>query len=226
MPEWQGFYSTSQVSRLARIPRSTLYEWKDREIIAPSVTVLNEHGDVVDLGYSYADLTIIKIMRALREDRLDLKSVHVALRHLFERLGPPSQGWADAHVYIVENKVYAEKPDEWDVTAATQFGQKAERRLFGEMFEELHELEEPGAILIPKPFRPFVQINPAIMGGEPVVRKTRIPTFILATLRKRGRSLAELAKLYRPISKDVIEKAIEYEEFLDSAIAEAGATAA
>jgi uncharacterized protein (DUF433 family) len=190
------------------------------------VTVLNEHGDVVDLGYSYADLTIIKIMRALREDRLDLKSVHVALRHLFERLGPPSQGWADAHVYIVENKVYAEKPDEWDVTAATQFGQKAERRLFGEMFEELHELEEPGAILIPKPFRPFVQINPAIMGGEPVVRKTRIPTFILATLRKRGRSLAELAKLYRPISKDVIEKAIEYEEFLDSAIAEAGATAA
>ena len=226
MREWQGFYSTSQVSRLARIPRSTLYEWKDRGIIAPGVTVLNEYGDVVDLGYSYADLTIIKIMRALREDRLDLKSVHVALRHLFERLGPPSQGWVEAHVYIVENKVYAEKPDAWDVTTATQFGQKAERRLFGDMFEELHELEEPGAILLPKPFRPFVQINPAIMGGEPVVRKTRIPTFILATLRKRGKSLAELAKLYRPISKDVIEKAIEYEEFLDSAIVEAGSPAA
>jgi len=226
MCEWQGFYPTSQVSRLARIPRSTLYEWRERGIIAPSVTVLNEHDDVVDLGYSYADLTIIKIMRALREDRLDLKSVHIALRHLFERLGPPSQGWANAHVYIIGNKVYAEKPDEWDVTAATQFGQKAERRLFGEMFEELRELEEPGAILIPKPFRPFVQINPAIMGGEPVVRKTRVPTFILATLRKRGKSLAELAELYRPIAKDVIAKAIEYERFLDSAMAQAGAPAA
>ena len=226
MAEWQGFYSTSQVSRLARVPRRTLYEWREREIIAPSVTALNERGDVVDLGYSYADLTIIKIMRALREDRLDLKSVHIALRHLFERLGPPSHGWAGAHVYLVGNKVYAEKPDEWDVTAATQFGQKAERRLFGEMFEELRELEEPGAILIPRPFRPFVQISPAIMGGEPVVRNTRVPTFILSTLRKNGKSLAELARLYRPISKGIIAKAIEYEQFLDSAVAEARAPAA
>jgi uncharacterized protein (DUF433 family) len=223
MREWQGFYSTAQVSRIARIPRSTLYEWKEREIIAPSVTVLSEQGDVVDLGYSYADLTIIKIMRALRDDRLDLRSVHIALSHLFERLGAPSQGWADAHVYIVGNRVYAEKPDEWDVTAATQFGQKAERRLFGEMFEELRELEEPGAILVPKPFRPFVQIDPAVMGGEPVVKNTRVPTSILATLKKRGRSLVDLSRLYRPISKEIIAKAVEYEEFLDSAITPAGA---
>ena len=226
MPEWQGFYSTSQVSRLARIPRSTLYEWKEREIVSPDVTVLNEHGDIVDLGYSYADLTMIKIMRALREDRLDLRSVYAALRHLFERLGLPSQGWADAQVYIVGNKVYAEKQDEWDVTAATQFGQKAERRLFGDMFEELRGLEEPGAILVPKQFRPFVQINPAIMGGEPVVKGTRVPTSILATLRARGKSLAELVQLYRPITKEFIRKALEYENFLDSAITAARTPAA
>jgi uncharacterized protein (DUF433 family) len=187
--------------------------------------VLNERGDVVDLGYSYADLTIIKIMRALRDDRLDLTSVHVALRHLFERLGPPSQGWANAHVYIVGNRVYAEKPDEWDVTAATQFGQKTERRLFGDMFEELRELEEPGAILIPEPFRPYVQISPAIMGGEPVVKNTRVPTSILAALKRHGRSLAELAKLYSPIPRRTIAKAVEYEEYLDSAITPVGAPA-
>jgi len=223
MPDWPGFYSTAQVSRLTRIPGSTLYEWKRRGIIAPDVEILNERGQVVDHGYSYADLTIIKIMRAVGEDRLDLKSVHGTLRHLFQRLGPPAGGWANAHVYIVGNKVYAEQPDEWDVTAATQSGQRAERRLFGDMFEELRDLEEPGAVLIPPDFRPFVEINPAVMGGDPVVKDTRVPTSILAALRRKGKSPAELAKLYRPITERFIEKAIEYEEYLDSEIAEPSA---
>ena len=226
MSEWQGFYPTSQVSRLARIPRRTLYEWRRRGIIAPSISLRNEHGDIVDVGYSYADLTIIKIMRALRDDQLDLASVHIALRHLFERLGPPNQGWAHAHVYIKDNRVYAEKQDGWDITAATQFGQKAARRLFGNMFEELLELEEPGAILVPEQFRPYIQISPLVMGGEPVVRDTRIPTSILAMLKRRGKSLTELGRAYNPVPKKAIAKAMEYEEFLDTAITDSQASAA
>jgi len=222
MAKWQGFYSTAQVSRLARIPISTLYEWKRREIVSPDVEILNEHGQAVDHGYSYADLTIIKIMKAVSEKRLDLKTAHGTLRHLFQRLGPPDR-WEDAHVYIVGNKVFAEQPDQWDVTTATQSGQRAERRLFGDMFEELRGLEEPGAILIPPSFRPFVQIDPAIMGGDPVVRDTRVPTSILAALKKKGKSLPELARLYRPIEEGVIEQAIEYERFLDGEIAAAPA---
>ena len=222
MPAWQGFYSTAQVSRLARVPLSTLYEWKRREIVSPDVEILNEHGEAIDHGYSYADLTIIKIMKAVSEKRLDLKSAHGTLRHLFQRLGPPDR-WEDAYVYIVGNRVFAEQPDEWDVTAATQLGQRVERRLFGDMFEELRGLEEPGAILIPPDFRPFIQIDPAIMGGEPVVRDTRVPTSILAALKRKGKSLAELARLYRPIAEGVIDKAIDYERFLDSEIAAAPA---
>src|SRR3990172_11207367 len=116
MANWQGFYSTSQVSRLARVSRSTLYDWRERGIVAPDLQLKNEHGDVVDVGYSYADLTIIRIMRAHRHDHLDLKFVYLALRHLFDRLGPAEGGWADARVYVVDNKVFAEKSDEWDLT--------------------------------------------------------------------------------------------------------------
>ena len=39
---------------------STLYSWKKRGVIAPSVEVVDKDGYVVDEGYSYADLTIIK----------------------------------------------------------------------------------------------------------------------------------------------------------------------
>ena len=209
MDEWQGFYSIAQVARLAKIPRRTLYEWRERKIIEPSL-------EVVDYGYSYADLTIIKIMRLLRENQLDLTSVGQALRHLYDRLGAPSRGWADASVFIAGRRIYAEFPDEWETTAATQFGQKVETSLFGDLFTILRDQEE-GAILIPQDYLRFVEINPKVMGGDPVVRGTRVPTSILAMLRKKGRSVDEIAQLYSPLPKETIIKAIEYEEYLDRA---------
>ena len=222
MTTWQGFYSTSQVSRLARVPRSTLYAWRAKKILHPSVQILS--GDqAVDEGYSYADLTIIKLMRALRADKLDLRSVGIALRHLFDRLGPPHQGWHDAHVYIMGNKVFAELPDEWETTAATRFGQKVETRVFGELFPVLREQEEKGSILVPAEFSQYVEINPGIMGGQPVVKDTRVPTAVLATLADKGRSLSELANLYAPIEHQAIKAAIDYERALAEPIAQSSA---
>jgi uncharacterized protein (DUF433 family)/DNA-binding transcriptional MerR regulator len=216
MDEWQGFYSIAQVSRLAQIPRRTLYEWRKRGIIEPSLEVA-EDGEIVDYGYSYADLTIIKIMRLLRKDRLDLTSVGNALKHLYERLGPPNKGWADAQVYIVGKKIFALLPDEWETTMATQFGQKVDTRMFGDLFSILKEQEEEGAILIPNDYLNHVEINPNVMGGNPVVRGTRVPTSILAMLGRKGKSLEDIANLYHPIPKETIAKAIEYERFLDCA---------
>ena len=216
--EYQGFYSTSQVARLTRIPVRTLYSWKERGIIKPSVFVMDNER-IVEEGYSYADLSLIRMLRALRDDQLDLESAGIALRHLYERLGPPSRGWVDANVYIIGKRIYAHKPDEWEITAATQFGQKVETRVFGELFEELREQEEEGSILVPRGFGAYVEINPKIMGGEPVVKGTRVPTAILAMLRAKGKTLADLARLYSPIPERTIAKAIEFENFLDAAVA-------
>ena len=217
MTQWQGFYSTPQVSRLARVPRSTLYNWKERAIITPSVEVVDKDGFVVEEGYSYADLTIIKIMRALREDRLDLTSVGVALRHLYERLGPPSEGWSDANVYIVGNKIFADRSDEWETTSATGFGQRIATRLFGDLFPLLREQEEEGSILVPRDYTAYVELDPSVMGGQPVVRNTRIPTSLFPTLLAKGKSIDDLVRLYYPISRETIEKTVEFEKFLDSA---------
>ena len=217
MTSWQGFYSTPQVSRLARVPLSTLYNWKARAIISPSVEVVDKDGYVVEEGYSYADLTIIKIMRALREDRLDLPSVGVALRHMYERLGPPSEGWSDANVYIVGNKIFAEKSDEWQTTSATGFGQKVATRLFGDLFPLLREQEEAGSILVPRDYTPYVEIDPRIMGGQPVIRNTRIPTSLFPILLAKGKSVDDLVRLYHPVSRETVEKTVEFENYLDSA---------
>jgi len=210
MAEWYGFYSTSQVSRLARVPVRTLYDWKAKGIISPSVQVIGP-GGVEDEGYSYADLAIIKLMRGLRDKRLNLRSVAESLRHLYERFGAPtSPGWQQAHVYISGREVYARRPDEWDTTVATRYGQKTMKEfVVGELFEE------DAALLVPRSFADYVEIDPNVMDGVPVIKNTRVPTSMMSMLVDQGATLAELEELYSPICRDYLWKAFEFERSLD-----------
>lgn len=221
MAEWQGFYSTTQVSRLARIPVRTLYDWKAKGIIKPSVQVMADDL-VADEGYSYADLTIIRLIRAIKDKKLNLRSVSIALSHLVARFGPPTKGWFNIHVYIANNNVYADKSDEWEVTTATRYGQKIETRLFDDVFDILRDMDEDGDILLPKGFSQCIAIKPNVMGGDPVIKNTRVPTAAIAAKFHKGVSVDRLAALYKPISRQCIEKAIDYEKYLNSPIPKAG----
>jgi len=216
MSDWIGFYSTTQVARLAQIPLGTLRDWRRRGIIEPSVT-MEADGQVIEEGYSYADLTIIRLLRALRKDQIDLTSAGIALRHLFDRLGPPSAGWADAHVYFVGRRIFAERGDAWGTTAATQFGQLVEERLFGDLFGELRAMEEGASILVPREHQKWVTIDPNVMGGEPVVRGTRIPTAALYRMRRAGRTLSDIANTYPRLARAAIRSALSFETALERA---------
>lgn len=218
MAEWQGFYSTRQVSRLAGVPLRTLYEWKRRKIIRPSLQLV-QHDLVADEGYSYADLTLIRIIKALRDKQLDFDSAGIALRHLYERLGPPDRGWANEHVYVVGNRIYVDRPDEWAVTDGTELGQKVMEVLFGDLFDELRETDEGASIIVPPQFRKYVQVKPNVMGGEPTIRNTRIPTATVVALLETYKNVRRLAKFYPKVSEEQLTKAIEYEHYLDQRLA-------
>ena len=217
---FQGFYSVSQVSRLARVPRSRLYDWKKRNILKPSIQIVAD-GKVVDEGYSYADVTILRLCRAIRDKKLNMQSVCTALLHLIDRFGHPDKDWNNVHVYIANNHVYADRLDEWEITAADKSGQKVETKLFGDVFDILRNMDQGGDIgdiLLPEGFSQFVTINPNVMGGEPVIRNTRILTATVAAKHRNGTSTDRLVELYQPIARECIERAIEYEEFLNSPI--------
>jgi len=212
--EWQGFYSTRQVCRLARVPLRTVYRWRARGVIAPSVLVIDASGRKEE-GYSYGDLAIIKLLRALRIRQLNLRSVVTALRHLYDRFGPPTgAGWLNAHVFVLGKDVFAQRPDNWDTTLATRHGQRSEMRVLGGLFEE-----EAG-LLVPRAFSEYIEINPDVMEGEPVIRDTRVPTFILAMMFEQGTSIDELAELYSPVPALAIERAVAFERSLKEKVAE------
>lgn len=213
--KWQGFYSAAQVSRLAAVPRRTLNDWKGRGVIRPSVRIIDAKGRAEE-GYSYADLAIIKLLRALRVKQLNLRSIVIALRHLYDRFGPlDAQGWQNAHVYVVGKEVFAQKPDDWDTTLATKHGQRAEMRVLGELFEE-----EAG-LVVPRAFSEYVEINLDVMDGQPVIRDTRVPTFMLAAMFEQGTPIDELTVLYSPTPAVAIERAIAFEKSLDELYAKA-----
>jgi uncharacterized protein (DUF433 family) len=180
----------------------------------PSLQLI--HGGLVaDEGYSYADLVLARIIKALRDRHLDFDSAANALRHLYDRLGPPDRGWAGEKVYIQGNRIYVDKEDEWEVTDATELGQKVMEVLFGDLFDELREADKDASIIVPVQFRKYVQVRPEVMGGEPVIRETRVPTATIVALFSEYRSVERLAKLYRRIPEEKIGKAIEYEKYLD-----------
>ena len=209
---WDGFYSAAQVSRLAGVPRSTLYDWKKRGIIGPSVQIF-ARDKLLEEGYSYADLAVIKLVRGLKDKQLTRKSLIVALKHLLERFGSfDSRNWERSHLYVINKEVYAQKPDQWDATAATRGGQKL-------MLPAPEFFEEEAGLLIPRRYSGYVEIDPGIMDGLPVVANTRIPTSTLAMMSEQGMSFSTLAELYYPVPMETLEKAIEYERSLDAAIA-------
>jgi uncharacterized protein (DUF433 family) len=142
--------------------------------------------------------------------KLNLRSAVIAFRHLYERFGPPTgEHWSDAHVYVINKDVFAQKPDNWATTSATKGGQQSEMRVLGEL------AEEEGALLVPKQFSEYIEINPNVMDGEPVIKDTRVPTSILAMMFTEGMPVLELAELYSPISTIAIEKAIEFEKNIE-----------
>ena len=221
---WPGFYTSRDVARLAQIPLRTLLEWQQRKIIKPSLEFGDEDGKTVK-GYTYADLVMIRILRALREDKIDFTSAAIAIDHLFTRLGPPSRGWADAHVYFQGKRIYAWKPDSWDVTEATAMGQKVETRAFGDIFPKLRQIEEGISIVVPEEYWGHVDIDPRVKDGQPVVHGTRIPTSALAGLAERLWSPGRIAQAYG-IAVETVKQVLDYERGLDMASPTAASAAA
>jgi uncharacterized protein (DUF433 family) len=211
-PRSQGFYSVGLASRLTGIPSRTLRDWHLRGVVQRDLAITDSDGRYVQ-GYSYYRLTLLKIVRAVRDGRYDLETAANALDYLYRRFGMP-ENWPDKRVHVWESKIFADGSDEWGVTEATLQGQSVETRLMGDLFEELRA-DEGASILVPTQFRAFVTIHPDVMGGQPVVRGTRVPTSVLAALVSQHHTVPQITRMYPFIGRETVTKALEYEQFLD-----------
>ncbi len=66
---------------------------------------------------------------------------------------------------------------------------------------------------MPKGFR-HVRIDPEVLAGAPVVAGTRVPTQAVLLTRRSGQDPSEA---YSSLTKEQVDAAIAYEEFLEQA---------
>jgi len=212
----KGFYTTTEAARLARVPIRRLYAWKREGIVMPTLEVRRLDGRE-SVGYTFEGLVYLRVVRMLR-DYASLEKSVIAATHLHERCGPPGPKWADARIKREGGELLVLIGDEWKGTVATRRGQKVMPEiLFGETFEQLQRRAD--ALLIPAEYQPFVEINPSIRSGHPVLCGTSLESIVLYKMRHRGKTYTEIAKEYPFVTARQIKGAVAFENELTAAAA-------
>ena len=212
--ESKGFYTPTEAARIARIPNNTLRDWRKKRVLLPTLELTVRDGKT-ETGYDFQALLLARLLRMLRQNHVGLRRAVATLRHCITRFGPPGPAWAEVKVFSFEGAdIVTFRADEWDSTVPTKAGQKVAEELFGEDFASVKDSAD--ALLIPREFLDYVQIDPDIRDGLPVVRGTRIKTSILKDMIDANwtpRLIVDLA--YPHLTDEQVENGIAYERFLD-----------
>jgi uncharacterized protein (DUF433 family) len=208
-----GFYTPHDAARLARIPRQRLDAWRRMGVI-PRDFIFIGYAGKEDEGYSFQSLIYLRVLRMLRSYE-SLQCAVDTVKHLVERFGEPGPAWADARLLKQGWRVYAIARDKWEVTD-TQRGQKAMYQLlFDEDFEQLRKRAD--ALLVPRKFQDYIQINPSVASGMPILQGTRMPTGAIYALHNRKFNQREIIREYPSLTQAQVKKAIDFEHLLDYA---------
>ena len=216
--ESQGFYVPGDAARLARLARSTIGYWAREGIIVPTLSWTNEDGDERE-GYSFDDVLYMRLVGLLREKH-PMRDVVRALEYLTDTLGPPGPRWSKAVVFSDATNVWTVlQEDKWGplssrvLAAATRGGQQAWPELFGTDFRRLQERAD--ALLVPETFARYVEVDPAIRNGAPVVRTTTITTALIHSLMMQRTPIQTIAGYYPVLNQRQVRQADRFEQFLD-----------
>ena len=205
----RGRYSADRASQLSGVPTSTVYDWQRSDIYVP------DFGGASPMAWSYRDLVYLRLLAWLRQLKMPR---------------PKASEW------VTEVKQYVAEGNELRMIRATAesvvFDDETTDRKTGanllpfddftgllSVFDLLDPVEELGKRPLwgPDLVTPSVHtyISPWVLGGDPCVENTRIPTAtILALHEERGLSTAQIVELYPGLKPDAAEDAYELEKRL------------
>ncbi|MFH0847170.1 MAG: DUF433 domain-containing protein [Chloroflexota bacterium] len=203
----KGLYSPKIAARIARIRPQHFQAWAKANLVHPIFQI--QFGKRTENIYSYYDLLLIRLIKRLRDKGFRTKVIKKALDTISIMSGGDPYAWTKATICIDANVIVALLPGkpEWNPIAASKGPQKMEVVFFPELIEELKKE------LVPNRFR-YVEVNPDVLGGSPVVKGTRIPTTIIRSMEKQGQ---DPKQAYPDLTDAQIKGAVAYEEFLVAA---------
>ncbi|MGD0794513.1 MAG: hypothetical protein ABR958_02810 [Dehalococcoidales bacterium] len=150
----------------------------------------------------------------LRDKGISLINAVNAIKQINTRFGYPSKRWVEARIWVEAKEVFVyDSKDTWDTTDVTRGHQKVAEFIFGKEFTLLKERAD--ALLIPSQFMDYVEIDPSIQNGLPIILDTTILTSVIHKIKIQGYEFSEINEMYPFIQRSKLIGAEEYETYLD-----------
>jgi uncharacterized protein (DUF433 family) len=207
----RGRYLTERAGQLSGIPRSTLYEWRRKGVYLP------DFDQADPIAWSYRDLVFLRLLGWLRQLGMPRTIASEQVGEVKDRIAQGAQ----------IQKIGASKFTLVIDDGLTQLG---EQNLLPfedfqsllstfDLLEPIEELRRPGRNRLWAPNlvtpSPHTFISPWVLGGDPCVDETRIPTASIYALREeRGLSTRKIVALYPGLKDDAAEDAYRLERRL------------
>jgi uncharacterized protein (DUF433 family) len=196
-----GFYSVGEAASITGVPPSTLHYWIRTDLVHASQATGRWILD-------FLDLRDVKVVAELRSAGAKLHKIRRAIDWLRD-YDEEVDRLLDANFYVNGNGDVT-----WDeggtglALAANRGGQICVK--LSDINRSLGISAGPGKVLNMRPI-PEVEINPAVRGGTPVVRGTRVPTELVSELVQSGYTKAEIVELYPSVPPEAIEAIARWE---------------
>lgn len=207
----RGRYSAERAGQLSGVPARTLYDWAEAKVLVP------DYVSARPKAWSYRDLGFARLLAWLRQqghDRPDSAARVTALRQVMaDAMQQVSEVRSDGSIVLLGEETVDRLTGQQVLAGMAQFLA---------VFDLLEPIAELGRKRLwgPDLLTPshLTAISPWVMGGEPVVRSTRIPTASLHALRnERGLETARIVALYPELGAEQIDDAIALEDRLRQA---------
>ena len=241
----RGRYNAERAAQLSGLPRSTIYEWARERVLVPDYPLpRSKYWSYRDLVF----LRMLGWLRSKGVARADA-AAHVAqIRAELARPAPaalPGQLALARHLVIVRNEMTdVVRSSQRNIVDKVRtdgnvvlHGSELFDRLTGQgvlptmdtlfsVFRILEPIDEPGIgnrrLWGPDLVHPseHTYISPWVMGGEPCVEASRVPTSsLLALAENRGLDVADLVELYPRLSAAAIADGLDLERRLRGQVA-------
>lgn len=204
----EGLYTLRRAAHICRVSVQRLSYWIRTGLILPDI-----HASPPSMPpiLSYNNLLAINAVRRFRDQGLQLQKIRIAIRYISKEL-EEGERWYYRKLVTDGDKLVTAIPVSQDIRElvdAARYGQKFFEVVFADLVSDLYVDRE--LVEVPR-FRQFIDINPRVQAGTPVIRDTRIPTSVVAGWAKRGLVTEEIASFYDGVSEDAVDAALEYEK--------------
>ena len=194
---FQGALRSRVVARLVGFPVRTLQSWHEAGI-------LEAHEDPGARGYPrlYSWVDYMKLRAAVKLQRSGLPTQR--LRPILARLEASTPEWYLLPLHRFGKRVLGD----YQHSLVDVFTDQAALPFVRDMLQQIADEGPLGEL---REFGDIVDMDPAVVSGNPVVRGTRLETRFIAELAKRGVPVAGIARRY-DLTTDQVERVIDFDQ--------------